>query len=102
MISIIDEHRDQIAEVCRRFQVARLEVFGSVVDGGFDPRHSDVDFLVTLGEVSRHGRFDAFFGLQRALAEVFGRPVDLVEEGAPRNPYFIRRLNESRRLVYAA
>lgn len=102
MIAIIDQHHDEIAEICRRFHVGRLEVFGSVVDGGFDPQNSDVDFLVKFGEVPRHGRFDAFFGLQRALAEVFGRPVDLVEEGAPRNPYFIHRLNESRRLVYAA
>ena len=99
---IIEEHRNGISEICRRFHVARLEVFGSVVDGGFDPQHSDLDFLVTFGDVSDAERFDTFFDLQRALAELFDRAVDLVEAGAPRNPYFIRRLDQSRRVVYAA
>ncbi|MFH1748840.1 MAG: nucleotidyltransferase domain-containing protein [Planctomycetota bacterium] len=99
---MITENLDGLAEICRRFHVERLEVFGSAVDGGFDPRRSDLDFIVTFGDVPPKGRFDAFFGLQSALAELFGRAVDLVEAGAPRNPYFIRRLNESRRLVYAA
>ena len=82
--------------------MARLEVFGSAADGGFDDRRSDLDFLVEFADLPLGERFDTFFGLQRALAELFGRAVDLVEAGAPRNPYFIRRLNESRRLVYAA
>ena len=82
--------------------VARLEVFGSAAEGDFDEQRSDLDFLVEFGEVPPGDRFDTFFGLQRALAELFARPVDLVEAGAPRNPYFIRRMNETRRLVYAA
>jgi len=68
----------------------------------FDPQRSDLDFLVTFGDVPAGERFDPFFGLQQALQGLFGRSVDLAEAGAPRNPYFIRRLNESRRLVYAA
>lgn len=102
MHSIIDRHYDELPAICRRYHVARLEVFGSVVSGPFDEQGSDVDFLVEFGDVPHGQRFDAFFGLQRALTELFGRRVDLVEDGAPRNPYFIRRLNETRRLVYAA
>ncbi len=102
MNSIIAEHQEELAETCRRFHVARLEVFGSVVTGEFDEKRSDLDFLVDFGAAAAGRRFDSFFGLQRALSELFARPVDLVEDGAPRNPYFIRRLNESRRLVYAA
>jgi predicted nucleotidyltransferase len=99
---IIAQHRDGIADICRRFHVVRLEIFGSAAEGAFDEQRSDLDFVVELGDVPGRGRFATFFGLQRALAELFGRAVDLVEEGAPTNPYFIRRLNESRRLVYAA
>ena len=102
MNSIITEHQEQLAEICRRFYVARLEVFGSAATGEFDELKSDLDFLVDFGEGATLGRFDCFFGLQDALSELFARPVDLVEEGAPRNPYFIRWLNETRRLVYAA
>jgi predicted nucleotidyltransferase len=99
---IIAEHQHAIVQVCLRFRVVRLEVFGSAAAGEFDDQRSDLDFIVEFGDVPDAERFDAFFGLQRCLAELFGRPVDLVEAGAPRNPYFIRRLNETRRLVYAA
>jgi predicted nucleotidyltransferase len=99
---MITEHECELAEICQRFHVAQLELFGSAATDEFDPQRSDLDFLVTFGDVPGGGRFDAFFGLQQALAKLFGRSVDLVEAGAPRNPYFIRRLNESRRLVYAA
>jgi predicted nucleotidyltransferase len=33
----------QIAELCRQYGVSRLEVFGSAVDGRFNPDLSDVD-----------------------------------------------------------
>lgn len=102
MNSIIAERQEELAEICRRFHVARLEVFGSAATGEFDDRRSDLDFLVDFGDAASGGRFDSFFGLQHALSKLFARPVDLVEAGAPRNPYFIRRLNETRRLVYAA
>ncbi len=102
MNSIIDRQQGEVAEICRRFEVVRLEVFGSAVTGEFDEQRSDLDFLVEFGPALTGPRFDAFFGLQRALAELFGRSIDLVEAGAPRNPYFIRRLNETRRVVYAA
>jgi predicted nucleotidyltransferase len=99
---MIDEHQHELADICRRFHVARLELFGSAATDEFDPQRSDLDFLVTFGDVHGGQRFDTYFGLQQALVDLFGRSVDLVEAGAPRNPYFVRRLNESRRLVYAA
>jgi uncharacterized protein len=99
---VIAEHERELAEICRQFHVERLEVFGSAATGEFAPERSDLDFVVTFGNLPTGQRFDTFFGLQQALQVLFGRPVDLVEAGAARNPYFIRRLNESRRLVYAA
>jgi len=39
--------RPKIVEICRRFHVRRLEVFGSAARGDdFDPACSDADFLV--------------------------------------------------------
>lgn len=102
MESIVGELQAEVADLCRRFYVVRLELFGSATTAAFDEQRSDLDFIVEFGDTQAGTRFDAFFGLQRALRELFGRPVDLVEAGAPRNPYFIRRMNETRRLVYAA
>ena len=36
MIELIGQHREQIAEICRRHQVRRLELFGSAARGDFD------------------------------------------------------------------
>lgn len=102
MLPLIEDQKDTIAELCRRHYVARLEVFGSAATGEFDPARSDIDFLVQFGEIPDGRRFDHWFELQQELAELFGRHVDLVEPGAMRNPYFIRRVNESRRIVYGA
>jgi hypothetical protein len=33
---------------------------------------------------------------------LFARKVDLIMEGAPKNPYFIKDIDESRQLLYAA
>jgi hypothetical protein len=101
MESIIEKNRRAIAELCRKYHVARLDVFGSLVVGDFN-ESSDIDFLVEFDpEVGKH-RFDNFFELLRAIEQLFHRRVDLVEEGGLRNPYFIKRVNETRRPVYVA
>jgi hypothetical protein len=48
MLRLIEMHRSAIAELCRRFHVHQLEVFGSAARGSdFDPANSDVDLLIT-------------------------------------------------------
>lgn len=102
MIDLIEQNMGSLIAICRRFGVRRLEVFGSAVTGPFDPASSDLDFLVDFGDMPGHERFDAYFDLLDALRSLFGREVDLVESGAMRNPYFVRRVNESRTELYAA
>ena len=94
----------QIAELCRRYGVRRLEVFGSAARGqDFDPSRSDVDFLVELGERRESASpFEAFFGLKWELEALLGRPVDLVSPSALVNPYVLRTIEQSREPVYGA
>jgi predicted nucleotidyltransferase len=88
----IDEKRDALAAVCRRYGVERLEVFGSAARGaGFDPNRSDADFLVTFKPAARNN-LAAFSDLKEALERLLGRPVDLVErEAVEASRNFIRR-----------
>ena len=102
MIVEIKNHVEQLEGLCRKHCVRRLEVFGSAADGTFDPDRSDLDFLVEYESLSPAEHYEAYFGLWEDLEALFGRKVDLVEPSAMRNPYFIRRVNESRKLVYAA
>ncbi len=99
----IDPNRlPDLAALCRRFRVRRLELFGSAAAGSFDINQSDVDLLVEFEEMAPQEYVDSYFGLLEELEGVLGRSVDLVSADAIVNPYFRRSVDSSRRLLYAA
>jgi len=104
MHQIIDQRRTEIATMCRRYGVRRLEVFGSAARGeDFDPLASDADFLVAFDPAASDlSPLEQYFGLAEALADLLGRPVDLVEAGALRNPFVLASVNQTREVVYAS
>ncbi len=102
MHAYIAEKREELAELCRRYDVIRLEIFGSAARAtDFDPDTSDADFLVEFDPDSTLPPFEQYFGLAEALRKTLGRPVDLVEDHEFRNPYLRASINQSRELVYA-
>ena len=102
MIREIEERRDAIESLCRRFRVRRLELFGSAAAGGFNPRSSDLDFLVEFDQLRANEYADAYFGLLEELQMLFRRDVDLVVARSIKNPYLIESIERSRTLLYAA
>jgi len=74
--------RDKIAGFCRRHQIRRLSLFGSILREDFGP-DSDIDLLVKPGE-----RVSSWFpaGLIRELEQALGRQVDVVTDNGL-NPY---------------
>ncbi len=102
MIPFVEQHRSALEALCRKYHVARLELFGSAADEGFDPRHSDLDFLVEFQSDAPMGPFRQYFAFLEELQQLFGCPVDLVEARAMKNPYFIKAVNASRKPLYAA
>jgi predicted nucleotidyltransferase len=66
---------EQIADICRRYRISELSIFGSVLRDDFRP-DSDIDVLVEFEPDVRIG----FIGLGRLAQELeaaFGRRVDL-------------------------
>ena len=103
MHELIDRRRVDLAAICRRYGVRRLEVFGSAARGSdFDPNASDVDFLVEFETEDDHDPLEQFFGLSELLKRLLGRPVDLVERDAVVNPFLLASIDEARELVYEA
>ena len=101
MIALIQDKLEALAGLCRRYCVARLELFGSAVTGGFDPRRSDLDFLVEFHPDSPMGPFRQYFDFLAEIERLFDRRVDLVEACAIKNPYFVKAIEPTRRLLYA-
>ena len=77
--------RDALAAFCRRHQIRRLALFGSVLRSEFGP-HSDVDVLVEFEPAERIGLL-GFVNIQRELAALIGRRVDL-RTPQDLSPYF--------------
>jgi predicted nucleotidyltransferase len=101
MNPIIETHREGVQQLCRQFGVQRLDVFGSASGDTFDLQRSDIDFIVDFGDGPQADLFNRYFGLNEALAGLFGRKVDLVMASGMVNPYFIEAVNCTRISVYA-
>ena len=102
MHPIVEAKLPEIAELCRRHHVKRLELFGSAATGKFDPASSDVDFLVEFPPEARKPWGGELQDLKEDLEKLFERKVDLISNREIENPYKRKSINASRRLVYAA
>jgi len=80
MIADIATHREELRELCRRFQVRRLDVFGSAARGDFDPARSDLDFLVEFA--AQEDDLARIADFKEALEALLARRVDLVDRKA--------------------
>jgi uncharacterized protein len=87
-LEMLRARRDEILTVAAEFGASNIHVFGSVARGEADA-DSDVDVLVDLAADSEGF---AYFGrledLRRALSELLGRGVDVVDRAG------LRRMRE--------
>lgn len=103
MLPLIEARRSELAGLCRRFHVSRLDVFGSAIrDTDFDPARSDVDILVAYDANFPAPSFAEFLALRDALSDLFGRSVDLVSAEAIENPFVRAEIERTRQPLYAA
>lgn len=100
-MKLIEVNLQKIIELCKRFHVRKLWVFGSILTSRFS-KESDVDFCVDF-DWSRIPLLESannFFGFMDSLENLLQRKVDLTDDSAVQNPYFRAELNETRRLIY--
>lgn len=98
----IEEKREQLVELCHRYHVQRLALFGSALREDFHPGHSDLDFVVEFESLPAGTYADTYFGLLEALEQLFGHPIDLIIDSAIKNPYFRESVERTKTLLYAA
>jgi predicted nucleotidyltransferase len=98
LIGDLDVDLQALADICRRYGIAELSVFGSHVKGGATP-DSDVDLLFVVRPGARLGwRIEQ---LDDELETLFGHPVDLVSKRTV-HPLVRREVLDSARVLYAA
>ncbi len=95
----IDIPQADLTAYCQRHHVHKLALFGSVLREDFRA-DSDVDVLVEFEPNVRIG-FLTLAAMQRELAELLRRPVDLVPESGLK-PLIREEVLDSAEVLYAA
>ena len=99
MAPLVAERMDRLHQICERYRVERLYLFGSAANGGMRPS-SDVDFLVEFREDVYDYFHNPHLKMAMELDDLFGMEVDLVSYKAIKNPYFREEVEETRKLIY--
>ena len=89
-----------LEDVCRRFHVKKVSLFGSAARGELGPT-SDIDVLVEF-EPGKAPSLGGMVVLQDELEKVFGRKVDLATPSILNNPYRKREILKDLEELYAA
>ncbi len=94
----IEVDEEKLREICRRWGIAELSVFGSIARGEAVP-DSDVDLLYVFEPDARVGW--EILELEEELSQLFGRKVDLMAKTTIHRSVRERILSEAQ-VLYAA
>lgn len=100
-MKLIEINMDKIIALCRKYKVTKLWVFGSILTDRFND-NSDVDFSVIFDNkrIQLLDFADNYLEFHSSLSELLSRKIDLITEDSLTNPYFIKELNSTKKLVY--
>jgi len=102
-INNINIQEEQLKEICTRYLIEELAIFGSALREDFNDS-SDVDLLYTFQETARHSLFDVV-KIKEEFEKLFGRSVDLISCRAiekSRNEFQKKAILINTKIIYAA
>jgi uncharacterized protein len=100
----VDLPLEQIVQVCRKYDVVELDIFGSALRDDLRP-DSDIDFLVVFRNDDAGPWMGKYTDMEQELTSLLGRRVDVVSRRAvEQSDNYLRRRHilQTARLVYAA
>ncbi|WP_295731600.1 nucleotidyltransferase family protein [uncultured Muribaculum sp.] len=102
-MKLIEINLHRIFELCKKYRVRKLYVFGSILTDRFS-EDSDVDFAVDFDKeaINRDNMdwADLFFDFLHEMESLLKRKVDMVFDGNITNSVFRKELDRTKRLVY--
>ena len=78
----------------------KLHAFGSVTSDSKFSDDSDIDFLIKFKDISYEQYADNYFRIHELFENLFNRKVDLITENMLSNPYFIKKINQTKIILY--
>jgi len=101
MNKILSDKMDELKKLCNVYSVKSMYAFGSVCTDKFND-NSDIDLLISFKNLSIDQYTNNYFDLHYKLEDLFNRQIDLLTEKSLSNPYFIKSLEQTKQLIYAA
>lgn len=102
-MKIIEINLGRIIDLCKKYRVKKLYVFGSILTDRFND-DSDVDFSVDFdSETIKKENLDwadLFFGFVRDMESILKRKVDVVFDNHISNHFFKKELDDTKQLIY--
>lgn len=102
-MKLIEINLHHIFELCKKYRVRKLYVFGSILTDRFNDK-SDIDFSVDFDKdaISRDNLdwADLFFDFIHEMEALLRRKVDMVFDSHITNSVFRKELNQTKRLIY--
>lgn len=88
-MKLIEMNLDKIIALCKKYKVAKLWVFGSILTPRFND-NSDIDFLVDFDEnnIELLDYADNYFNFIHEIESLMGRKVDMVVNKSIKNRFF--------------
>jgi len=103
MIDLIKNNIKDLEIICENHKVRSLYLFGSAAKNEFNPKKSDLDFVVEFNNTIDPIDFaDNFFSLLDALKDLFKTDIDLLSYRALKNQIMIAEIENSKVQLYAA
>ncbi len=100
MNNIILANIDEIGQFFKNHKIERAYAFGSVLKDKFDD-NSDIDILIKFKSgIDPLEKGELWWSLHDKLRDFFNREIDIVTENSLKNPYFIKELEKTKKLIY--
>lgn len=100
MNHLLESNKRILKKYFQEHEVEKAYVFGSVLTEEFD-KNSDIDFLIEFRpNLDPLKKGELWWNLYDALRELLDREIDLVTKSSLKNPYFIKEIENTKRLIY--
>ena len=97
--NILEKYHKSITALCVSHKVKTLHAIGSVLTDKFRS-DSDIDLVVDFHPLDVLEYGDNYYELKFSLENILKREIDLLEQKALKNPYFLKEINQTKRLIY--
>jgi|SRR3989304_4972857 len=99
MNNLLKNNLDKLRQYCQEYDVEKLYAFGSVMTDNFSD-NSDIDLIIKFKEIPFEKYADNYFNLHEMFEKLLNCKVDLVTENSLSNPYFIKKINQTKTVLY--